>query len=348
MRLVHIDDAQPGLPPRDAKSNPMELFRRANEEIRPLYIVAPMVRYTKLPFRALVRQYNADMVYTPMTLAKEFLHPKARAAEFSTDVGDRPLITQFAAADPVTLGQAAELVAPFCDGIGLNCGCPQSWACQEGLGYHLMGQPDLVRSMIRRLKDVCGEDYPVSIKIRIHKNIQSTVEFTRMAERAGVDWIDVHGRLKNQSSKEPPHVEAMKIIAESVNVPVVANGDVFNLQDAGDLAEASGAAGVMAARGILLNPALFAGYAHTPWSAVELFLQYVGAYGMPTRLVVHHLSEMMACMTTKAERSQLHMLKTNEDCVSWLDSHFILRRPGDVDFAKIDDPIRVCNEAGAH
>lgn len=38
---------------------------------------------------------------------------------------DRPLIVQFAANDAQTLADAACIVAPFSDGVDLNCGCPQ-------------------------------------------------------------------------------------------------------------------------------------------------------------------------------------------------------------------------------
>ena len=98
-----------------------------------------MVRYSKLPFRQLVRDYAVDLTYTPMLVAKEFIrHPHARYTEFSTNAHDRPLIVQFAAKDSITLSRAAEMVFPYVDGVDLNCGCPQTWACQEGIGAGLI------------------------------------------------------------------------------------------------------------------------------------------------------------------------------------------------------------------
>ena len=101
-----------------------------------------MVRYSKLPFRLLVREYGADVTYTPMILAHEFIRSQiARDSDFTTSPLERQpgangkhcaLIAQFASSDPTEFARAAELIAPWVDGVDLNCGCPQSWALKEG------------------------------------------------------------------------------------------------------------------------------------------------------------------------------------------------------------------------
>lgn len=53
----------------------------------------------------------------------------------------------------------------------------------------------------------------------------------RQVESAGVDFITVHGRLKNQRSNTPPNLEGIAMVKSSVQCPVVANGDVFSLKD---------------------------------------------------------------------------------------------------------------------
>lgn len=113
----------------------------------------------RLAFRSLVRKYNCDVCFTPMIVACDFMRSaKARDSEFTTNESeyllhftviiysysfflwrhvitrislsfsdDRPLIVQFAAHDAQTLADAACVVAPFSDGVDLNCGCPQRW-----------------------------------------------------------------------------------------------------------------------------------------------------------------------------------------------------------------------------
>ncbi len=83
-----------------------------------------------------------------------------------------------------------------------------------------------------------------------------------------MSWIAVHGRTKEQRC-QPVNLEAIRLIRESVSVPVIANGDVRSLEDAVRVTEETGVHGVMAARGILSNPAMYAGYSHTPLQCVQ-------------------------------------------------------------------------------
>ena len=63
-------------------------------------------------------------------------------------------------------------------------------------------------------------------------NVRETVEFVRQAERAGLDFITVHGRLKSQRSSTPPNLDAIALVKSTVQCPVVANGDVYSIEDA--------------------------------------------------------------------------------------------------------------------
>ncbi|XP_015119487.1 tRNA-dihydrouridine(20a/20b) synthase [NAD(P)+]-like [Diachasma alloeum] len=83
------------------------------KEPRMTRVCAPMVRYSKLAFRNLVRRYGCDVCFTPMILADSFVQSsKARDNEFSTNTRDEPLIVQFAAKAPRDFADAAEMVAP--------------------------------------------------------------------------------------------------------------------------------------------------------------------------------------------------------------------------------------------
>ncbi|XP_050593581.1 DNA repair and recombination protein RAD54-like isoform X1 [Bombus affinis] len=119
------------------------------KEPRMIKVCAPMVRYSKLQFRTLVRQYDCDICFTPMILADSFVQSeKARDNEFSTNNGDKPLVVQFAAKNVYDFLNATELVAPYCNGVDLNCGCPQRWALKDGYGADLLKKPDLVKDLI--------------------------------------------------------------------------------------------------------------------------------------------------------------------------------------------------------
>lgn len=98
----------------------------------------------------------------------------------------------------------------------------------------------------------------------------------------------------------------------------------------------------MAARGLMDNPALFAGYSKTPWAAVERFLYHNMNLGpLPYQLTVHHVGEMTAKMLTKKERVDMIENSSNiVDLLDWLDRKFVVRRAGENGFAKNIDPLR--------
>jgi tRNA-dihydrouridine synthase 4 len=77
------------------------------------------------------------------------------------------LIAQMACPNGPSLADAAELIAPYVDGLDINCGCPQKWAYEEGIGSALLRKPELVSDMVRCVKNRLGWEWPVSVKIRI-------------------------------------------------------------------------------------------------------------------------------------------------------------------------------------
>nr|CRX79104.1 hypothetical protein ls5930a1_00130 [Leucosporidium scottii] len=260
-------------------------------------VCAPMVRYSKLAFRQLVSQYETHITTTPMMLAKEFSRSAiARDSDFSTNSLERgtfymeevrrgapvveldespeprgilstprrrrrkvrgSLIVQFAANDGQQLADAAELVKPWVDGIDLNCGCPQKWAYQEGIGCALLRKPELVRDLVRSTKQRVGWDFPVSVKIRVDPDLTLTNELVRTAIAAGADILTVHGRTRHQSSSgHPVNLESLAFAVECAkgDIPCMANGDVFTLDDAEETRRRCNVRGVMSARGLLANP----------------------------------------------------------------------------------------------
>jgi tRNA-dihydrouridine synthase 4 len=90
----------------------------------------------------------------------------------------------------------------------------------------------------------------------------------------------------------------------------------------------------MAARGMLENPALYAGFDGTPWGCVERYVNYALSYGSNSHIFQHHLAEMTGQIFTKKEHRQLNELKSIVEIVDWLDERFILKRKGEENFGK--------------
>lgn len=183
-------------------------------------IQAPMVRYSKLPFRLLCREFGTDICYTPMIVAESFVKSnKARDSEFTHHPDDAPLIVQFAANNDVIFAQAAQLVQPYCQGVNINCGCPQKWAIAEGYGAALIDQPQLISDMLKQKNNLCSPNFPMSVKIRIHDDLNKTVDLVRQIEQAGAHYLTIHGRTKTTPSSKPVNIDAVKLLREQVKIP---------------------------------------------------------------------------------------------------------------------------------
>ncbi|XP_023221792.1 tRNA-dihydrouridine(20a/20b) synthase [NAD(P)+]-like isoform X3 [Centruroides sculpturatus] len=285
---------------------PMDLF--SQKEL--VFAAAPMVRYSKLQFRALVRRYNCDLAFTPMIVSRSFVQSsKARDVEFTTNPEDRPLIVQFAANNGKDLADAAELV--------------YRWALAEKYGAYLINEPELVRNMVLQLRNrIPDSEFTTSLKIRIHHDIRKTIEFCQRAEHCGVSWLTIHGRTIEQR-KEPVNLEAIRTVVDSVRIPVLGNGDVFCLNDAKEMHEITGVKGVMSARGILQNPAMFAGYKYTPSTCIKDWLDISMQLGTHFTTFHQHLMFMLEKILPRSERKVFNVLTSISSVIDYLDKHFI-------------------------
>lgn len=373
------------------KIHPLKLFDAAKSQQRLLYACAPMVRYSKLAFRQTVHHFGTDLCWTPMILAKEFNRSHfARDSDLTVSTptsagGEVPTIAQFGANSPLELSRAASLAAPFVNGVDLNCGCPQSWACAEKLGAALMEQRELVRDMVveTRSRLACDgwsvdlssttanpntesrKGRSVSVKIRVHKDLRKTMDFITTVigdeHRRNIDWLTIHPRTRNTPSSVPINLEALEVLTSTfgTKLPILVSGDVFTLStlpytshlldpqptfttsdDPSLPAEQKGANGVpkklhlphlsglMSARALLANPALFAGHDSCPWEAVDVFMNNVARAPLPLKLGVHHLTEMCgpgfgpdrnAALLTKKERIRLTGMTNWIDVIDYLD-----------------------------
>ena len=160
-----------------------------------------------------------------------------------------------------------------------------------------MEKPELVCEIVRAAKRVIIDDgfegrRTMSVKIRIHRDLEQTRRFVEAVQEAGVDYITIHGRLKSTRSTIPVNVDAVTYLRQFVTVPLLFNGDIESLSKAHSIFSLTGVDGVMTARDILHNASLFAGAESCTWEAVERFMNFVIKAPLPLKLVVHHLNVM--------------------------------------------------------
>lgn len=180
------------------------------------------------------------------------------------------LIFQLGTSSPSLAVQAAKKVSQDVDGIDVNMGCPKKFSIQGGMGAALLRDPDKACDIIKALK-VEIKNIPISAKIRLvgergkeeegwdlreDELFENTKIFMKKLQVAGVDSIAVHARTTSDSSHDlaaKPRWGRVKELVDSVNVPVLVNGDIYKYEDVREIRETTGAAGVMIARGALRN-----------------------------------------------------------------------------------------------
>lgn len=309
------------------------LFADAKDFLR---ISAPMVRYSKLEFRRLVRQNGVQLAFTPMMISDSINNSeKARQNEFTTGPDDQPLIAQFAAKDATEFVTSAQLIYPYVDGVDLNCGCPQGWAIAKGYGCGLLRQPEKVRDVVQTLRRTLPTDFGVSVKMRLlqtsdnEASLEKTIELARQLEHCGVTFLTLHGRTPAQKhSKDTLNVEAMAEVAKSLQIPLIVNGNVESYQDAVELHARTQAGGVMAARGLLANPALFnSDYpldTRTPKECVAQWLDIADSAGdhLLFQCFHHHLSFMWSNEMKRSLRVQFNSLGNKSQVLEFLAKHY--------------------------
>jgi len=164
---------------------------------------------------------------------------------------------------------------------------------------------------------VSDPQFSVSVKIRVHTDLARTVDLCRQIEAAGASFISVHGRTKDQR-REPVDLAAIRTIKQSLNIPVVANGDVKTLADMEETVAVTGCDGVMAARGMLENPAMFAGYEVTPDCCISDWVRLALSTGTLFSCFHHHLIYMCERRASRADRRIFNALESTAAVLDFL------------------------------
>lgn len=172
---------------------------------------------------------------------------------------DRPLFVQFCANSPDDLWEAAKYVAPFCDAIDLNLGCPQGIARKGFYGAFLQEHWDLVYKLVNVLHN--NLDIPVTAKMRILETKEKTLEYAKVILSAGASIITVHGRQRDQKGHKTGLADWSVIRYLRENLPrdtvIFANGNILRHTDIAKCLEETGADAVLSAEGNLHDPTIF-------------------------------------------------------------------------------------------
>jgi tRNA-dihydrouridine synthase C len=188
-----------------------------------------------------------------------------------------PVRAQLLGSDPACLADnAARLAGLRPAGIDLNFGCPAPTVNRHRGGAVLLDEPGLVHDIVAAVRRAVPAALPVSAKMRLgHRDEALMLDNARAIAGAGATELVVHGRTKVHGYRPPAYWDRIARIREVVDIPVVANGEVWNVDDARRCLAESGCSAIMLGRGIVADPGLalaVRGLAAPGWAAVQPLL----------------------------------------------------------------------------
>lgn len=246
-------------------------------------VLSPMSGVTDVAFRALCRKYGASLTYTEFVSSAAIVRGnKSSLNMLKTDPSEKPVAVQLFGNSVEEIVEAAKLVEKEFDIIDVNCGCPAWKVIKTGAGSALLNNPEKISKFINKLASAINK--PVTVKIRSgidDKNINA-VEVAKIAEDSGASAITIHGRTQKQGYSGQADWNIIKRVKESVNIPVIGNGDVFTPEVFKKRLEETNVDAIMIARGAMANPFIFKqikdyltkGSYQAP-DKKELFLEYL-------------------------------------------------------------------------
>ncbi|KAI3635534.1 hypothetical protein MIR68_006172 [Amoeboaphelidium protococcarum] len=229
----------------------------------------------------------------------EYIDRDKRRRVFALDqsVEQGKLIFQMGTADKDLAVRAANMVIDDVTGIDINCGCPKHFSIHGGMGSALLKNPDNLCSILSALvEDVVHgrKSKPVTCKIRIvpppqgqqnvkgereefstylQDRIQDTVKLVGRLQDTGICALAIHARLPSERYETDAHQEVFRRVKEALDIPVIANGDVFSQEDIKRVREDYGVDGVMIARAAQSNASVFR--REGPLPVVEVAREYL-------------------------------------------------------------------------
>ena len=255
------------------------------------FFMAPLAGVTDAPTRLIYSDMGAGIVYSEMVSAKGMHYGDKKTAELLDILypGDNEhsnicgVAYQIFGSDPDIMAEAAEnLDAKENDLIDVNMGCPVPKVFKNGDGSALLRNPVLCEKIISSMKSRTRKPVTAKIRIGVDNSNINCVEVAKALEEGGADAICVHGRTREAYYSGSVDYRRIAEVKEAVSIPIIGNGDIFDVDSCIRMFEETGVDFVMVARGALGNP----------WIFRELNAWWTGEK-LPARPTREELREMM-------------------------------------------------------
>ena len=260
--------------------------------IKSKVILSPLAGVTDKIFRKLVRKWAPNsLLFTEMINATSLNlgYGVEKINQISNEEG--PVGIQLFDNRPNSVADAAkESESSGAYIIDINMGCPVKKIAKKGGGSALLKDPSLAIELVKRISRAVN--IPVSVKTRIgwsdkDKNIK---EFLLRLQDAGANMFTIHGRTREQGFNGKADWKFIRELKEELEIPVIANGDIFNVKDAIECLKITKADGIMIGRGVLGSPWII--------GEIDSALKGLKNFKKPTteeklHLIIEHIDELI-------------------------------------------------------
>ena len=237
------------------------MWKIGNVEIDNKVVLAPMAGVCNSAFRRIVKEMGCGLIYAEMVSDKAIFYNNQKTIDmlYMTDY-ERPISQQIFGSDKESFVSAAKYIYEHMhpDIIDINMGCPvPKVALRAQAGSALLKNPSKIKEIVESV--VNSVPIPVTVKIRSGWDFNSinAVEVAQICEKAGASAICIHARTRSQGYSGKADWSVIKAVKDSVNIPVIGNGDVVDCFSAKRMIDETGCDAVMIGRASLGNPWIF-------------------------------------------------------------------------------------------
>ena len=266
--------------------------RGVSREIKSNVIQSPLAGVTDKIFRKFIRRWAPDsLLFTEMINATSLKlgYGLEKINQISNEEG--PVGIQLFDNRPYSIADAAkeaESLGAYI--IDINMGCPVKKIAKKGGGSALLKDPSLAVELVKQISRAVK--IPVSVKTRIgwsykDKNI---IDFLLRLQDAGANMFTIHGRTREQGFNGKADWQFIRKLKEELEIPLIANGDIYNVKDAIECLKITKADGIMIGRGILGSPWII--------GEIDSALKGLENFKKPTveeklHLIIEHIDELI-------------------------------------------------------
>ncbi len=240
-------------------------------QIGPLNLVgniflAPVAGYSDRAFRSICVDWGANHTCTEMVSSEAYVRNSEKTENLIERAhNEEAYSVQIFGSKPEFMAETAKLIVEKykADCIDINCGCPMAKITKTGAGSALMTDLPLLYKILTAVnKALTPYNVPLTLKIRSGYTADNLnwKETAQVAFDAGVKMLALHPRTRSQMYSGKANWELIAELVEFAKpygVPIFGSGDLFSAEDAKNMLETTGCAGVMFARGAMGNPFIF-------------------------------------------------------------------------------------------